>query len=230
MKSQTDNPYQAPQTQEYQEPTLSDDTEFLISRGEILCRETVELPRVCIQTGTTEDLVQRQQTYRVPRYRISGPVIGAAVLLLMFVGARWGAAVLVGIVCTMLTASVLMGHVHQLGMVKVSATWYVASDYLRRCRRQEWWIRAFILALTSGLGILVASSGSSPGLSHMTWNVLTGLGIGLVCGIPSLFLGVERTITCSGRRNRGPHKGLYSLRGHSRQFTKAVELIIQGRF
>lgn len=228
--SPTDNPYQAPQTHEYQEPTLSEDSEFLISFGEILCRETVELPKVCVQTGATADLVQRQKTFLVPRYRISGLTIAVAVIAMIVVTVRFGFGFSLGIVFSVLAASVVIGSLYRRSMVQVSVTWYVGNDYLRRCRKQERLIRCMILLMTTGFGILVAWSNTSHYTGDLAWNVFMGLGFGLICGLPCLFLKMERPITSLGRRIRGPHKGLYSLTGHSRRFTEAVELIIQGQF
>ena len=53
---------------------------------------------------------------------------------------------------------------------------------------------------------------------------------GGVTGILSMFLHVERRLTFSGTRRRGPHKGLFSLTGHSRRFTETIERIIHGGF
>ncbi len=55
------NPYQPPAVQEVPEPLFGEDTEFLISCREILCRENVTLPRKCIHTGDTGELEKRRK-------------------------------------------------------------------------------------------------------------------------------------------------------------------------
>ena len=62
--SESFNPYMAPETQEYKEVTLGDDAEFLISQREILCRETVHLPKICIRTGRADNLIERSRTFQ----------------------------------------------------------------------------------------------------------------------------------------------------------------------
>lgn len=57
------NPFAAPTVQK-SERALSPDTEFLVSGTSILCEDDVSLPRICILTGQTNDLLKMTRNLR----------------------------------------------------------------------------------------------------------------------------------------------------------------------
>lgn len=228
--SESANPYQAPHSEEYEEPTLSDDAEFLISAGEILCRETVELPKVCIHTGLTEELVERQQTFHTNRIRLFVPLLILGVILILMSGTAGSVELFFLFVVISLLVTPVCSRLGVPGFVRVSATWYVAQRYLRRCQWEAWIIRGIIFVVTAVLGLAVSHATIRPAAGNTLERVLYGLIPAAVCTAISLFLNVEKRIRCSGIRMRGRHRGLVSLTGHGRRFTEAVERMIHGGF
>ena len=228
------NPYQAPATQEYEDVVLSEEAEFLISGREILCRESVNLPKVCIHTGQTKNLQQRQETFlsaRVLFAGVGGLIVPAAVLILLFSGRiGWGLILIIGLMFWGAALLPLAGRLGFPGTVSIRATWYVSDEYLRRCRQTAWFIRLAIVVIMFLFGFLLgyqtsmAASGAT-GTGLRTAGFLAG-----ICGVISLTLRTERRIRLAGRRRRGPHRDLFALTGHSRRFSEAVDRINHGAF
>jgi len=227
---ETFNPYQAPEIQEQGEVRLGEDSEFLISEREILCRETVSLPKVCIHTGESDNLLQRQATFRSLR----APV-GAIFVLLYIVTSQFAEAleVLILIVAASILSAVLSRYTKWKlpGVKKIDATWYVNRDYCDRCYQQQWIIRGIII-LVAFLGGFAAAYGlAAPGTSISMSNAgVSAVASTVFFGGLSLFLRIERRLRYSGRRWRRPHQGLFSLTGHSSRFAETVERIIHGGF
>ena len=226
------NPYEAPPTVEVPEVRLGEDSEFLISAREILCRESVELPRVCVQTGETEGLVQRKEKFQSFDLKVVGFAILLAVGVLLFAGSM-GTSELILLFGLMIAARVLMSRrstSRLLGIAIVSVTWYVSEEYLQKCQRQQWIVRGAIAVTTFLIGFAIAASNVLPGSNRLMPGLYGGILFGGVSGFVSLMLKSEKKIRYSGRRRFGPHKGLYSLVGHSRVFTETVERIAHGGF
>jgi hypothetical protein len=128
------NPYRAPENQEPQEVTLGEDAEFLISAREILCRETVHLPNVCIHTGETEDLVKRKKTF-LPASRWIN-LFFALGLFRKFSSVGWLEFSILLMVVS-ITSSSVISKFKLPGVVNIEATWYVDQQYLHHCRWQN---------------------------------------------------------------------------------------------
>jgi len=224
------NPYEAPEVQEQDDVRLDEDSEFLISTAEILCRETVSLPKVCIHTGESDNLLQRQATFHSPRIPV-----GAIIVLLFIVAGRFAGALEVLIL--IFAASILYAAMRRFaqwklpGITKLDVTWYVNSDYCQRCHRQQWIIRSAVVLVAFLGGFAGAHGMTTPGWpTSMSDAGLTAVTSAVFFGGLSLFLRMERRLRYSGRRRRGPHQGLFSLTGHSRRFAETVERIIHGGF
>lgn len=232
--SESFNPFQAPESDEHEVLTLADDTEFLISRSEILCRETVELPRVCIAKGITENLQQRQQSF----YSTGVPIAGLLTFVLVIgaislVGRFGGAWMILGLVAIgSHRLPWLLARLKFPGVVTIEATWYVSEAYLRICRWQQWISRGFIVVMAAWVGFAAGEAGLTFKLAANLQVQGPGMAVllGIVGGLLSLTVRMERRLRLQGRRRWGPHKGLYSLGGHTRKFTRAVEALIHRGF
>ena len=219
-------------SQELEDVTLSDDAEFLISSREILCRESVSLPKVCIHTGQTENLQQREATFHSAGMIVAGLFLPVVVLIVLFTGDLIGGSWL-GMIVLAICGTALLPVLARLkvpGIVSIKATWHVSDEYLRRCRWQQWCIRGVIVAVMFSVGFAVGYDTTAAAASPIITGLQTGSALGGICGIISLALRMERRIRYSSRRRRGLHKGLFALTGHSRRFTESVERIIHGGF
>ncbi len=226
--SDAENPYQAPEAQEPEEIILTDDTEFLISGREILCRDVVTLPRVCIARGTSEDLEERQRSLRTTTVSFLLVVLPFIVLLFVFPAAVCPALVIFSLLWALVMQ--LPGSIKIPGTATTTVTWYVSRAYRQRCRMIQWIVRGTIFVATFSAGAFVAYVESTVRENALTNALLAGLATGGVAGLLSLALKMERTFRCTGTRWRGPYKGLFVLTGHSRQFSETVERMIHSGF
>ncbi len=230
--SESFNPFQAPETQD-QEVTLGDDAEFLISAGEILCRETVDLPKVCIHTGETEDLVERNKTFQSANFWLA-----AVAAICLYLGFSFlDSSLVIGLIAVVFLVALIgtamlptLAKAGIPGVVTIETTWYVNTRYQHHCRRMRWVIRGILTGIMFFVGFAVGH-----GNAMLTDNaVLQGMQLGIltggITGMAGLGLRIERRLRFSGKRWRGPHKGLYALTGHSRKFTETVERMIHGGF
>ena len=114
--------------------------------------------------------------------------------------------------------------------MNIEATWYVDQQYLRRCRWQKWAVRGSIAGIMFLLGFALGYDFAAIGDNAPLQGLLLGTAVGLASAGISLGLQMERRLRYSGKRRRGPHKGLYALTGHSPKFTETVERMIHGGF
>ncbi len=223
------NPYQAPEVQEQDEVRLGEDSEFLISEREILCRETVKLPKICIHTGEPADL-QRQATFRSPQI----PLVVFIILIPFLLAGVAGGSEMILLAIAGLFMFALIRRLTTWtfpGVTTIDTTWYVNSDYSQRCYRQQWMIRGVILVAAFLGGYVISYNMTPPGNpTSMRDASLTALFSAVFFGGLSLTLRIERRLSYSRRRRTGPHKGLFALNGHSRRFAETVERIIHGGF
>jgi hypothetical protein len=224
------NPYQAPEVQEQNEIRLGEDSEFLISEREILRRETVKLPEICIHTAAANDLLERLATFRSPQI----PVAAFLMLIPILAGRYAGALEMILLAVVGLFVPGLMRRFTKWtlpGVKTIDATWYVNRDYCRRSCRQQWIIQGIILVAAFAGGFAISYSMAPPGNpASMSDASLAALFSAVFFGGLSLFLRIERRLRYSGRRWRRPHSGLFSLTGHSNRFAKSVERIIHSGF
>lgn len=77
------NPFQAPLASEPQELRLEEQEAFRTTPREILCREQVELPKICIFLGDTDDVAPRTKLLRTLSARTVLEIIGAAAAMFL---------------------------------------------------------------------------------------------------------------------------------------------------
>lgn len=221
-----DNPFRPPSPDDADlELPLADDAEFLISDSAILCRATVELPKACIHTGDTEDLVVRRKTLE----RISGTgylaMVCAAALFLGLPSLARVAWAYAGTILTAFFIGRALLRNRWPWINSVNATWYVSERYLRSIRWKKIVGTVICIGLSAWGGLLIADSLGSDG------DMLAGAAVGGICGwLLSLGLKVEGELVLAGRRLTGPNKGCMILRGHNRKFAEVVRRVIAGSF
>ena len=235
--SESFNPYQAPESQELGEVRLGADAEFLISNREILCRESVSLPTVCLHTGAADDLVERSRTFHSTAARLAAALLVGVIAVVFFMNSLVGEQAILAVPVIIIGLILLLPLLLKLkvpGLIAVKARWYVNKNYAQRCL---WRKRAICIAIPPVLfavtfGAVYSEDYLQPtALSHSLGAGTFGGGIGIVLSlIAMLFFRVERVLRYSGRRRRGPQKGLFILTGHSRRFTETVERMIHGGF
>lgn len=217
------NPFQAPLFAEAEKKTLGEEDEFLVSRREILCRESLLLPMVCIRYGETEHLQQRQKILRTLTGQGAFVLVLAVVAFLVFLAALLASSLPysdspVGILSY---AVVFMGAVpatfmafRRYGCCKVDATWYVGPRY---CRRILWERRIgrvimFSLATAAGVGNVVAGG-----------SVFSLIGLAGLAALLGKFFDPNVSLQLVGRR-----RGIFVLKGHSKAFYREVNRIGKG--
>jgi hypothetical protein len=214
------NPFQAPVSGDDRKTELGEDDEFLISRREILCRDTVELPMVCIRYGQTEDLELRKKTLRtfsaMGAFTFVITVIAFLILVtavtsgdLPFSSTAFGK--LFYLVVFMLAVPATFWAFRRYGCNTVDASWYVGPRY----RRMILWEKRIgrtivvVVAVTGGIGIARASGSSIP-----------LVGLFLLALLLGRFFDPNVSLQLVGRR-----RGAFVVRGHSKKFYHAVQRI-----
>lgn len=227
----TDNPYQAPTVQSPQTPVFDEDTEFLISPREILIRESVDLPKVCISSGETADLIKRTRTFH--SWSLVGGALYAVcaiivVMLLVMVfeltSGQLGFVPVIAVLAVIFLPRVLTMYSSALpGVTAITVNWYVGQSYHRRCRVINWIIR-----ISGPAAIAVSRMVLTPG--HANRGATVTQSVLVLVAILCLFCNVERTLRYQGPRYFGIYRGLHVLTGQSRKFANAVEQIIHRGF
>ena len=209
------NPFQAPDIgHAQQELRLTDDDEYLVTRTAILCREKVELPKICIHLGETEELVRREKSLQILSPRaIAATVVGAAAffaipmwLAFSYSSTRltiFAEGMLVVFLLGAFAAVVWWSAKH--GLYKVDAVWYTCDTYNKRMRWQRWGVRIALVGLT----IWGVSDES-----NSWWTIIL---VPLVVGLVSLSFNPETGLQLKGKRDDA-----FVLAGHSKKFHEAV--------
>lgn len=217
------NPFQAPVSAAPEKKELGEDDEFLISRREILCRETVKLPMVCIRYGETEDLEQRKKTLRalsaMGAFTLVITVIAFLVLIaavtsgdLPFSSSASGKLFYLVVFITAVPAT--SWAFRRYGCNVVDASWYVGPRYRRMILWEKRIGRAIVVvvALTGGIGTARASG-----------SVIPLVGLLLLALFLVSFFDPNISLQLAGRR-----RGAFVVRGHSKKFYQAVQRISGG--
>lgn len=222
MTSSADyNPFAAPVSLTEAPPDEAPDADYLITRSEILTRGSVNLPKCCLVTGDTHDLVVREKDYSATNFSRGLAAIPFAVML---IGGPWVAArVRVGsfLLPVVLVIIAILG-IYALKNVsvgtKIRLTWYVSSRYARRARAVWWFGRILIMGLTGFSGGALLHS-----QLPTTTAMIGGAGLGLTAGfLLSLVLQCECRPEYRGQKLFGRYKGMHTFQGHSRKFTAAA--------
>jgi len=229
----TSNPYAPPESNS-QFAGLPADTEFLISDTCILCSDEVALPKVCIYTGRTEDVICQQSTLKwTPRWLNNIQVI---LVFLMFPAMslfqsgklsnilRIRSEITVFVVAPLLILGpLILWYLNFRCSRRAMVTWYVSRQHdLKQQRRTRFWRRANLL----GVGTL------------WVFFVAAGL-LGWLLGIGLLIFVVTFWVFSLFKRTRerpdaetkltiaGQHEGLNILTGFSPAFLLAVNEMIE---
>ncbi|APZ93163.1 hypothetical protein [Fuerstiella marisgermanici] len=230
----TSNPYAPPESNS-QFAGLPSDTEFLISDTCILCADEVALPKVCIYTGKSEDVIPQQSTLKwTPRWLHNIQVI---LVFLMFPAMSiLQSGMLRSLVPTQLkipfldaTSAFFIGIIALSYLAirlkrNVMVTWYVSRQHdVEQQRRRRFWQRVRLVGLGALCLVLLASSvlvGRRLGFAFPVL-VLTFLAVGIFKRKGQLTV-AKPNLTIAGQ-----HEGLNILTGFSPAFLLAVNAMIE---
>ena len=217
------NPFQAPVFADAEKTTLGEDDQFLVSKRDILCRDRVELPKVCIRYGETEDLERRQKILRMftglGLMAFAIAVLGFLVLLSALVAGRLPFSdttlgMLLFVVALLVTVPAVYRFFRRFGCCEVDAVWFVGPRYRRRIRWERRIGRAFVLLLAAGGGF---------GIAEATGSVIPLVALVVLALVLAAFFDPNISLQLVGRR-----RGVYVLRGHSKAFCHEVNRLISG--
>ena len=208
------NPFEAPKVTETHELQLRAGQDLLVTRWYIVCRETVELPKICIRYGETGDMAPRHKKLRTLAPSAILKIVVAAIM--GFAALIWhsnfsnsASAAASGIVflCLFAGLAFVVWRATREGYLAVDATWYISTRY----RRRIFWSRVIV-----GLAIFFAFTGLGGWLSWEL-NSLWPLGMFLIAAaaIGAGYDPEERL------RLRGRRKNVFLLQGHSKKFHQA---------
>ena len=217
------NPFQAPVAGAPEKRKLGEDDEFLISRREILCRETVKLPMVCIRYGETEDLEQRKKTLRtlsaMGAFTLVITVIAFLILIaavtsgdLPFSSTAFGK--LFYLVVFILAVPATFWVFRRYGCNIVEASWYVGPRYRRMILWEKRIGRAIVVVVAVAGGI---------GTARASGSVIPLVGLLLLVLLLGSFFDPNISLQLVGRR-----RGAFVVRGHSKKFYQSVQRISGG--
>ena len=167
------NPF-APPAQRNDVQVQTDDTSFTLERYRILCHSSaIELPRVCIRTGDTDDLIMRQRTLTSrPLSSNIALVLTFGLLLVLLLSGSLGW--LFGL-SSLLAFVVIYAVVTFFTQRRITVTWYIA----RRYRNRIWLTRlGGFLVLTFVFGFFASVLWRNAIAPLITW-----LSIGAVLGL-----------------------------------------------
>lgn len=225
----TFNPYAPPESNSQYEG-LSADTEFLISDKCILCGDEVNLPKVCIITGTSYELVEQQSTLKwtpdlLYKFRLILLVMLFPALSILPAALLPGTAAtvfdyaVVAIPFAVVVGNLIAWYLSFRLRRRVEVTWHVAKrHHLRQEKRRSQWKSGGVLGLVlCGRSLYGAFSGD------VFWqNSVALLAIfTLVCFIKSRQR--EQPVIA------GRHEGLNILTGFSPEFMQNVNAMIEGQ-
>ncbi|MEO2014643.1 MAG: hypothetical protein ABGZ53_09740 [Fuerstiella sp.] len=217
------NPFQAPKLADLEKKVLGEDDEFLVSRREILCRESVQLPMVCIRFGETEHLERRQKTLRTLTGAGAFLLVLGAVAVLILLGALMAGdlpfsnspfGILSWVAVFLLAVPAAMRGFQRYGCSKVDATWYVGPRYLRRIRWERRFGRVIVLFAATAGGVSIVRTGGS---------VIPLIGLAGLAVLLGIFFDPNVSLQLVARR-----RGVFVLKGHSKKFYREVNRIING--
>ncbi len=217
------NPFQAPVLAAPEKKVLGDDDEFLVSRREILCRDRVQLPMICIRYGETEHLERRQKTLRTLTAAGAFVLVLSAIAILVLLGALMAGdlpfsnspfGILSWVAAFLLAVPATVRGFQRYGCSTVDATWYVGPRYHRRVlwERRIGRVIVFFVAIAGGV-VIVRNGGPVTALIGLA-------GLALLLGI---FFDPNVSLQLAARR-----RGVFVLKGHSKIFYREVNRIING--
>ena len=213
------NPFQAPlsQTADAAKVRLGDDDSFLVLKKRILCRDAVELPKVCVFYGETEDVEPRRKTLKtlMPSSWFIFIFMTFSVFVvpgLIFDSARGSAATSFETGLKLVVYLLLLGggvaFIWMHGCYQVDVTWYLGKRYRRRA------------AIERRIGQVIVVAGAVGLLTCLPWVDLPFqvLFLGVIAAmLAGLRLNGEQNLQLSGRRH-----GAYILVGHRKKFFEVV--------
>lgn len=225
------NPFQPPAS-DTEHHGLSPETEFLVSDKCILCGDQIELPRFCIESGTTNDLVSRSATLKCWPPLLSRlclifllvlcPIVANAAL---FARRRTGGAgprslwenpafwtsIAIGVFSITVVLFVLARRFTR----HIQVTWFVENRILMENRLRSKHHLKWALVWAAGFVALVVLANY--------WEGAAGF---LVFTVVSGFLCVSQSRQKTQPTVVGQHKGLNILKGLSPAFLREVQSLI----
>ncbi len=208
------NPFQAPKSTEPTELRLRDGQDLLVTKRYIVCREKVELPKICIKYGETDDMAPRHKVLRTLSFTAVLKIAVTATLgvigLIGVSNSRSPAvASAVGLYLLMFLAAIsfVSWRATRHGYYSVDATWYICGRYQRRIRRSRFIVGGVAFVGFTGLG------------AWLSWEMSSVWPLGLLmlaAAGASAGYDPEERLQLSGRRNNA-----FLLQGHSGKFHQA---------
>ncbi len=221
---ESDNPFRAPKSSDLSELRLRGREDFLVTEQYIVCRNTVELPKICIWYGDSEDLVPRNRVLQKLSHwdvmKIIGITVGVTILNIgvidgIFTQSTSDLKALFAVcltISTLFVSAVIIWWFARQGISKVDTTWYICRRYRRRLLRDRVMLAAITFGGVGALGVWTA------------WELNSLWPLGICLGIATLVSATycpERKLRLCGRTN-----GVFLLQGHSEAFCEAHQCSI----
>ncbi|MEZ6123916.1 MAG: hypothetical protein R3C49_12155 [Planctomycetaceae bacterium] len=214
------NPYQAPETSAGTQQMLSADAEFLVSDRCILCGPVVQLPKICIRSGETSDLIMKTGTLK---WKSMMPIgIGAlTTVVAMIIGSLTGVALSwlsLVLIYAVWGAVFLVRNLLPWNVREVQATWFVSTreeQQWHSSRVRRLWVAGIAGALVAGVVIIAWLTESRDVLSLINLPLLVA-----VLALLSIPKANQPELT-------GVHQDLNILRNLSPVFLKKVLRLIK---
>lgn len=242
--SHSGDPFQAPEVDEQaiDKSVVLATGDYEISANAISCRDGAILPEVCIATGTTTDLQQREKTFYLSRFDLVPgwlPFLFLGSVVVFWVSDQVGntpesvkqiiAIVVVASMAGLILALVIAAQpclklLAVLGWSQITPVrirWYVGTRHLRRCRRLTWTVRALIVGFAFCVGFSFASE-------PLRDKLLVGSYMGLF-GLLSFFWHTNPKLSFGGHDKKKADEGFCKLTGHHRHFVETCDQL-NGRF
>lgn len=203
-KTNEQNPYAVGTSTELSEFAWSDgDVRF--TRKEIRVTGDTVLPRICVKTGSTENLTERvtKLSAVTPAYKLLSRLAFPVLLAVMFLPV-WldQLAFLEGQQWLFIAAAFGIGFSQIWIGRNVTVTWYMERDAAKKEERRQRWLPAFRFIAVLGLLAILW-------ITDIQWLLLPILVIALVDGLGD-------SITA-----RSHYNGRFVLVGHSTEFVEA---------
>jgi len=207
------NPFEAPKSTELTELRLHDGQDLLVTERYIVCREKVELPKICIKYGETADMAPRRKVLRTLSFSAVLKIAVTATLGVMgLVGLSnsSSAAVASGVglylVMFLLAMGILIWKVAPNGYMAVDTTWYICGRYQRQIRRSRMIVGSVVFVGFTGVGV------------WLSWELNSLWPLSLLVCAAGASAGYEPEVPLRLKRR---HNDVFLLQGHSKKFHQA---------
>ncbi|APZ93164.1 hypothetical protein [Fuerstiella marisgermanici] len=207
------NPFEAPKSTELTELRLHDGQDLLVTKRYIVCREKVELPKICIKYGETDDMAPRRKVLRTLSFSAVLKIAVTATLGVMgLVGLSNSSSPAVAsgvglyLVMFLLAMGILIWKVAPNGYMAVDTTWYICGRYKRQIRRSRMIVGSVVFVGFTGLGV------------WLSWETNSLWPLSLLVCAAGASAGYEPEVPLRLKRQ---HNDVFLLQGHSKKFHQA---------